>query len=213
MKCLLVTIAWMISCFSASALVHYVKLEKGQNGCKSPKGTEMAVGDIEQDDKTCGAYTCQSKEGDAFVHFCQIPATFAECVETAVLTDVDFPQCCWTCAAWTKCGAGSDGAAEGGEGAPDGGTAEGAEGEAAPAEGSRSADKPTKAPTTTTTVAGETTTVGGETTPEGGKPRTKGKGGSKRSTTKPAESDFPEENINIKFGGGSPISKFGEDSI
>nr|XP_017001995.2 uncharacterized protein LOC108060698 [Drosophila takahashii] len=210
MKCLLVTIAWVISCFSVSALVHYIKLEKGQNGCKSPKGTEMAVGDIEQDDKTCGAYACQSKEGDAFVHFCQIPATFAECVESAVLTDVDFPQCCWTCAAWTNCGAGSGGDAGAGEGdTGEGNTGEGAgEGGGAPAE--RSADKPTKAPTTT--VAGETTTTPATTT-EGGKPRTKGKGGSKRSTTKPDESDFPEENINIKFGGGSPISKFGEDSI
>ncbi|XP_037715681.1 uncharacterized protein LOC119550812 [Drosophila subpulchrella] len=217
MKCLLVTIAWVISCSSVSALVHYVKLEKGEKGCKSPKGAEMAVGDIEQDDKSCGAYTCQSTEGDAFVHFCQIPATFAECVETAVLTNVDFPQCCWTCAAWTKCdGSGGDGAAGGekpeggGEGEAGGGEGEagggeGAEAEAPAAEGRRTGGKYVKAPDTTTTVR--------DTTTERVKTRTKGKGGSKRSTTKPDESEFPEENLNIKFGGGSPISKFGEDSI
>lgn len=144
---------------------------------------------------------------------CQIPATFAECVETAVLTNVDFPQCCWTCAAWTKCdGSGGDGAAGGGEaggageGEAGGGEgAEGAEGEAPAAEGRRAGGKNVKAPDTTTTIR--------DTTTERVKTRTKGKGGSKRSTTKPDESEFPEENLNIKFGGGSPISKFGEDSI
>lgn len=39
-----------------------------ENGCKSPKGTEMAVGAVEQDEKTCGALTCQNTEGDAFIH-------------------------------------------------------------------------------------------------------------------------------------------------
>ncbi|XP_016967981.1 short stature homeobox protein 2 [Drosophila biarmipes] len=221
MKCLLVTIAWIISCSGINALVHYVKLEKGEKGCKSPKGAQMAVGDVEQDDKTCGAYTCQSTEGDAFVHFCQIPVTFAECVETAVLTNVDFPQCCWTCAAWAKCnGAGGDGAAGGGgEGAggaegggEGGGGAEGgAEGGGEAAAEARSpidrskSDKYTKVARTASTVE--------DTTTERGKPRSKGKGGSKRSTIKPDESEFPEENPNIKFGGKSPISKFGEDGL
>ncbi|XP_016988719.1 uncharacterized protein LOC108051218 [Drosophila rhopaloa] len=177
MRYLLVAIAWVTSCSYSIALVHYLKLEKGANGCKSPKGNEMAVGDIEQDDKTCGVITCQNLEGDAFVYFCQIPVTFAECVETAVLTDVDFPQCCWTCAAWKNCGGAP--AAEGGQGA--------AEGEA-PAEGEEAAAR-------------------------SGKERSKGKGGNKRGTTKPEGSTLPDGNGNIKFGGGSPISKFGEDGM
>ncbi|XP_043644822.1 uncharacterized protein LOC122614326 [Drosophila teissieri] len=199
MKCLLVAIACLITYSSVGGLVHYMKLEKGQNGCKSPKGAEMAVGDVEQDDKTCGAITCQNTEGDAFVHFCQIPATFAECVDTAVLTDVDFPQCCWTCAAWANC---------------DGGGAAGAEGGAPPPDGAPPADAPPAArshlknqkPAATAADTKETTT-------ESEKPRTRGKWGSKRSTTISDESELPEGDLNIRFGGGTPISKFGEDSM
>ncbi|KRK00155.1 uncharacterized protein LOC6531353 [Drosophila yakuba] len=191
MKCLLVAIAFLITSTSVGALVHYMKLEKGQNGCKSPKGTEMAVGDVEQDEKSCGAITCQNTEGDAFVHFCQIPATFAECVDTAVLTDVDFPQCCWTCAAWANC---------------DGGGAAGAEG-APPGDGAPPADAP---PAARSNLKNQKPA---ETTTESEKPRTRGKWGSKRSTTIPDESEFPGGDVNIRFGGGTPISKFGEDSI
>ncbi|KQS62408.1 uncharacterized protein LOC6548490 [Drosophila erecta] len=200
MKCLLVAIACLITCSRVGGLVHYMKLAKGQNGCKSPKGAEMAVGAVEQDDKTCGAITCQSTEGDAFVHFCQIPATFAECVETAVLTNVDFPQCCWTCAAWANCDGGGAAPGAGGE-AP----AEGAPADGAPPPAARTHIKNQK------NVASTADTM--ETTTESERPRTRGKWGAKRSTTLSDESEFPEGDVNIRFGGGTPISKFGEDSI
>ncbi|XP_017044735.1 uncharacterized protein LOC108090527 [Drosophila ficusphila] len=187
MKNLLIVTVWMFSCSCSSALVHYIKLEKGANGCKSPKGAEMAVGDTEQDDKSCGAISCHSTEGDAFVHFCQIPAKFAECAETAVLTEVDFPECCWICAAWKEC--------KGGEGG------EGGEGEA-PAEGE------------------------GEPAQRAPKFRTKGtKGRAPQPRTEEADRKKSKESSqqdefeivggdeNIKFGGGSPISKFGEESL
>ncbi|XP_020802942.1 uncharacterized protein LOC110179668 [Drosophila serrata] len=106
MKCLLIVFAWLSSLFFSSALVHFKTMEKGSNGCKI-NGKEVAVGEYLQDANTCGAYTCQNKDGDTFIHYCQIPATFAECPETAVVTTIDFPQCCWTCASWGKCGGGS----------------------------------------------------------------------------------------------------------
>lgn len=40
------------------------------NGCKTPgnKSVDIKVGAYAQDENVCGAYTCQSKNGDALIH-------------------------------------------------------------------------------------------------------------------------------------------------
>ncbi|KAH8252574.1 hypothetical protein KR032_000642, partial [Drosophila birchii] len=197
MKWLLVGIAWLSSLLPSYTLVHFKKMEKGSNGCKI-NDKEVAVGEYVQDENSCGAYTCQNKEGETFIHYCQIPATFAECPETAVITTLDFPECCWTCATWENCGGAAAGSgappAEGGD-PPAEGRAPPAEGRAPPAEG--------RAPPA----------EGGETT----RPKPVEKPLKTRTQTilssKHKKAEEPSESKNnikdIKIGGSTPIIKPG----
>ncbi|XP_017078467.1 uncharacterized protein LOC108112740 [Drosophila eugracilis] len=196
MKFLLVAIAWIISYSRVSALVHYVKLEKTEKGCKTQDGKEILPGDFVQDDKSCGVIVCQNKEGDALIHYCQIPVSFANCAYTSMLTDKDFPECCWMCSSWIDCGSAAK---------PEDPAAKPEDPAAQPEDPAAKPDDPPAARAPAVPSAITPTTI------EKAETRTKVKAG-KRSTTKPEEYDFLEGNVNIKFGGGSPISKFGEDS-
>ncbi|XP_034107091.1 uncharacterized protein LOC132791528 [Drosophila nasuta] len=95
-----VVLIGLISC--STALVHYMKLEKGANGCIF-EGQEIEVGGTAKDPNTCGVYVCQNKEGDSLIHYCQIPAPFQRCKELGVSTVTDFPQCCWMCVNYITC--------------------------------------------------------------------------------------------------------------
>ncbi|XP_022230229.1 uncharacterized protein LOC111079371 [Drosophila obscura] len=82
----------------ASALVHKVNLGKSADGkgCKTPKG-DILPGNSVQDDKVCGIFSCSNDSGNGIIHYCQIPATFAECAGIGVSTTIDYPDCCWIC--------------------------------------------------------------------------------------------------------------------
>ncbi|XP_032590746.1 uncharacterized protein LOC6559617 [Drosophila grimshawi] len=100
------------------ALVHYEKLEKGENGCKSKEGAEMKVGEVVDDPLTCGVFVCQNVDGDALIHYCQKPAPFENCLTDGVSTITPFPECCWKCVNYIECdaAAGNDAGGAGGGG-------------------------------------------------------------------------------------------------
>ncbi|XP_023030601.2 uncharacterized protein LOC111518361 [Drosophila willistoni] len=108
MKCLVIICNFLFGLSTVMGLVHYVKLKPGANGCVAQEG-EIKVGETLKDPNVCGVYVCQNKEGDALIHYCQRPATFANCpkTETGVSTVIDFPQCCWICVEYKDCGAGA----------------------------------------------------------------------------------------------------------
>ncbi|BFG04586.1 uncharacterized protein DMAD_03519 [Drosophila madeirensis] len=93
----------------AHTLVHKDNWGKSADGkgCKTPKG-DLKPGGSVQDDKVCGIFFCNSKDGHGLIHYCQIPATFAECSGTGVSTDIDYPDCCWICVKEKDCSQGGD---------------------------------------------------------------------------------------------------------
>ncbi|KAH8416305.1 hypothetical protein KR222_006389 [Zaprionus bogoriensis] len=86
------------------ALVHYVKLEKGENGCKTTDGKELKVGETADDPNVCGVFVCMDTNGDTLIHYCQIPASFEYCSSDGVSTVTPFPECCWKCVDYVACG-------------------------------------------------------------------------------------------------------------
>ncbi|XP_041449237.1 uncharacterized protein LOC121404157 [Drosophila obscura] len=87
----------------ANSLVHWKKLEPGASGgCKGTKG-DLKVGEFEQDPLVCGALHCTDNAGNAFIHYCQIPITVALCSGRGVITDIEFPDCCWICTTYKNC--------------------------------------------------------------------------------------------------------------
>ncbi|XP_023173491.2 uncharacterized protein LOC111601226 [Drosophila hydei] len=100
----------LLSCvLCASALVHYQKMDKGKNGCRTkPSGklydepAEIKVGGILKDENTCGIYVCQNTEGDALIHY-QRPVPFEMCSFDGVSTVTPFPECCWKCVTYISC--------------------------------------------------------------------------------------------------------------
>ncbi|KAH8321858.1 hypothetical protein KR067_006926, partial [Drosophila pandora] len=193
MKYILTLVSYVFCCCtSIYALVHYIKLEKGANGCKTPgeNSVDFDVGAYAQDENVCGAYTCHSLEGDALIHYCQRPVTFAECNETGVATNVDFPQCCWMCVLYTECSSSSSSSVDS---SPD---------------SSNNDDSPEP----------DARTKGGS------NPMYAKSKGSKIKVTDADDSEdikhdgeaeyakLVDSNENIRFGGGTPITKFGESS-
>ncbi|KAH8328822.1 hypothetical protein KR074_001144, partial [Drosophila pseudoananassae] len=186
-------------CASAYALVHYIKLEKGANGCKTPQGVDFKVGAYEQDENVCGAYTCQSENGDALIHYCQRPVTFAECNDTGVSTGTDFPQCCWTCVRYVECEDSSGNSSSSGSGSGSA-SSSGSSSSASSSGGSSGGEPAGDAPAERT---------------KGLFSKTKGSEDDSDDIKHDGEAEYAklvDSKENIKFGGGTPLTKFGESS-
>ncbi|XP_015035093.2 uncharacterized protein [Drosophila pseudoobscura] len=83
--------------------VHFKTLEPGADGgCKGPNGDMVVLG-MQDDPDVCGAFHCQNDSGDVLIHYCQIPAAFADCADTGVSSARPWPECCWTCVELIDC--------------------------------------------------------------------------------------------------------------
>ncbi|XP_002018500.2 uncharacterized protein LOC6592624 [Drosophila persimilis] len=94
----------LLAISGAHSLVHYQKYpgdEKSQS-CKTP-GSNTKVGEYSQHKDYCGIIYCHTADGDALIHYCQIPATFEKCEDSGVNTAEDFPRCCWKCVKYITC--------------------------------------------------------------------------------------------------------------
>ncbi|KAH8234333.1 hypothetical protein KR038_007713 [Drosophila bunnanda] len=97
-------ILWLASCVSYSrTLVFPKQLQKGANGCLTPDGKELKIGEFVQDDNVCGALRCESLDGKANIMYCQVPVYYAQCRSSYISTIEPFPRCCWTCVIVIDC--------------------------------------------------------------------------------------------------------------
>ncbi|SPP74623.1 uncharacterized protein LOC117585949 [Drosophila guanche] len=85
------------------SLVHFKNVGPGaKGGCKGRKG-DLRVYGMEDDPNVCGALHCQNDKGDALIHYCQIPGSFAMCRENGVASSKPWPECCWICVELIDC--------------------------------------------------------------------------------------------------------------
>ncbi|TDG40302.1 hypothetical protein AWZ03_013274 [Drosophila navojoa] len=107
-------------------------------------GGEIKVGEFVNDENTCGVNVCQNTEGDALVLYCQKPAPFEMCSTDGVSTKTPFPECCWTCVAYTNCEETDRTGTGGGGDTGDGGDGGGGDGDGATPDGGGDGDAETR---------------------------------------------------------------------